>query len=1177
MAALPPPLNTVYNAMILCGVDDNANFNGETAAQRIAAEVFDDDFASCMDKTLPELDDDFKSYSSLTAQNGQIRLNPGVKKRIKAFIQWSRDQIRVGMDPATMVFPPDNTTELIRRMKTHEAYKKKASTISDAAKPSQFTSKTKWEDWNPVFKNFLRSIPGRNGVPLSYVCRADEGPTIMANIEFIDQYVNRAPLQGEAFKTDAAEVNTYIVSFIAGNSTAEAKILGNERMNNGRLDYMSLKNHYEGTGVNAIDIVKADKVLDTLYYAGEKKPHMWWEEFEKQLTLAFNAYDKKERRQVHSNEMKLRILCRKVTVDFLQHTRASINIELTREVSSIRTKRKISQLIAGSCEEPREGNAAMNEADSNADTCCLGANFIPIRMTNRTADVYPYDTSYEPLLNVPIVSGATAWTCPSTRVTYILVLNESLYYGTKLDHTLLNPNQIRHNGVDFWDNPYDKERALSIQVDRGPTISLEFVGIKLQFESKVPTNEELNNCEHIEITSSVLWEPSEVTLGQATSKRVTNEKRTVKKVGTLYNADHPYSHSTSDSFTYADPASIDSIIHQIEPSMIDIKERIIKNIQTERYEDIPARRTFISNDRHKGVTADNIAELWCIGKKKAEATLEATTQKGTRSAILPINRSNRNDRVYNLRRLDAKFATDTLYSEVKSLHDMKCAQIYSNKVGFAVCYPMTAASGQLIGQSLKDFAHDFGIPNHLTFDGAQAQVGKGTLFMKTVKQYDIKYHVSAPRRPNENPAEGSIRQLKMRWYRVMMKKKVPKRIWDYGMIWVTETGNLSVSSSRYANGRTPIEYITGETPDISEYLDFGFYDWVVYRANAGLGELSIGRWLGVSHKVGQLMSYWILTIAGRVISATTVQRLTYNEQGTDEWKDRMAEFDNRIKANLDPEVELEHRHDEEVPQWNRLSMDESDADFAEEFQKVISDESIREIDEDYSADTFDDYLSMVVGLPRGDDNALHQAKVKERVKDEDGIPIGKRNNNPLMDSRMYEVEFLDGSIEILTANIIAENLLAQVDSEGHRQLLLKEIIDHRTDGTELKKENGYFKTPQGTRRKKRTTRGWELCLEWKDGSQTWVAMKDVKNASPIELAEYAIRNGLKDEPAFAWWIGHEMRKRNHIIAKLKSKYWQRTHKYGIRVPKSVQEAYRIDEEEGNTLWRDTIEEEMKKI
>jgi hypothetical protein len=475
-------------------------------------------------------------------------------------------------------------------------------------------------------------------------------------------------------------------------------------------------------------------------------------------------------------------------------------------------------------------------------------------MTQRTADVYPYNSSYEPLLNVPIVTGATAWTCPSTRTTYILLFNEALYYGNKLDHTLLNPNQVRHNGIDFWDNPYDKDKELSIQVDRGPTIPLEYVGTKLQFESRVPTRQELENCEHIEMTSDKLWEPGEVKLGQTKSKR-SNMRTTIKRISTTFNAEHPYSHSRSENYHYSDPSSIDSIIHQIEPSMIDIRERVIQKIELDTFDDIPARRTFISSDRHRKVTADGIAEMWCIGTKRAEATLEATTQKGTRSAILPISRRYRADRVYSLKRLNAKFATDTLYSEVKSLHQMNCAQIYSNKVGFAVCYPMTAATGQLIGQSLKDFSHDFGVPEHLTFDGAQAQVGKDTLFMKTVRQFDIKYHVSAPRRPNENPAEGSIRQLKMRWYRVMMKKKVPKRLWDYGMIWVTETGNLSVSSSRYANGRTAIEYITGETPDISEYLDFGFYDWVVYRANAGLGELSLGRWLGVSHKVGQLMLY----------------------------------------------------------------------------------------------------------------------------------------------------------------------------------------------------------------------------------------------------------------------------------------------------------------------------------
>ena len=77
----------------------------------------------------------------------------------------------------------------------------------------------------------------------------------------------------------------------------------------------------------------------------------------------------------------------------------------------------------------------------------------------------------------------------------------------------------------------------------------------------------------------------------------------------------------------------------------------------------------------------------------------------------------------------------------------------------------------------------------------------------------------------------------MRWYRIMTKNNVPKRLWNFGYIWVYENGNLSVSSSRYANGRTPMEIITGETPDISEYTDFSFYDWVTFKQNAGLGEI----------------------------------------------------------------------------------------------------------------------------------------------------------------------------------------------------------------------------------------------------------------------------------------------------------------------------------------------------
>ena len=75
-------------------------------------------------------------------------------------------------------------------------------------------------------------------------------------------------------------------------------------------------------------------------------------------------------------------------------------------------------------------------------------------------------------------------------------------------------------------------------------------------------------------------------------------------------------------------------------------------------------------------------------------------------------------------------------------------------------------------------------------------------------------------------------------------------------------------------GCTPIESVTGETVDISEYLDFVFYERVWYHENVGLGERLHDIWLGVSHRIGRLMSYYILTQKGSVISRNTVQRVT---------------------------------------------------------------------------------------------------------------------------------------------------------------------------------------------------------------------------------------------------------------------------------------------------------------
>jgi hypothetical protein len=79
-----------------------------------------------------------------------------------------------------------------------------------------------------------------------------------------------------------------------------------------------------------MDIREAGKVLKSLFYIGEKPPHMWWAEFEKRLTRAFNAYVKRESRIVHSDSMKVHMLLAKIKADFLKAAKAQLEIELSR-------------------------------------------------------------------------------------------------------------------------------------------------------------------------------------------------------------------------------------------------------------------------------------------------------------------------------------------------------------------------------------------------------------------------------------------------------------------------------------------------------------------------------------------------------------------------------------------------------------------------------------------------------------------------------------------------------------------------------------------------------------------------------------------------------------------------------------------------------------------------------
>ena len=112
---------------------------------------------------------------------------------------------------------------------------------------------------------------------------------------------------------------------------------------------------------------------------------------------------------------------------------------------------------------------------------------------------------------------------------------------------------------------------------------------------------------------------------------------------------------------------------------------------------------------------------------------------------------------------------------------------------------------------------------------------------------------------------------------------------------------------------------------------------------------------------------------------------------------------------------------------------------------------------------------------------------------------------------------------------------------------------------------------------RKTTCGWKFLVLWKDGSETWVPLRDMKEVHPIEVAEYAKSRRINKEPAFAWWLPYNLCKRDIIISEINTQIQKTTHKYGIEIPRNVRHARKLDQSNGNDFWVKAIEKEMTNV
>ena len=143
-----------------------------------------------------------------------------------------------------------------------------------------------------------------------------------------------------------------------------------------------------------------------------------------------------------------------------------------------------------------------------ADTSCAGENWVALEYTGDTCDVFPYQEDYGAIKNIQVVTCATM-VQGEDGTDILLIGHEMLYFGNELNHSLLNQNQIqdhiRHFRRYIQDNFTREDEVFGIKT-RDTFIPFYLEGSSISFDSHHPSNYEIENLPHVEITSMEKWD-----------------------------------------------------------------------------------------------------------------------------------------------------------------------------------------------------------------------------------------------------------------------------------------------------------------------------------------------------------------------------------------------------------------------------------------------------------------------------------------------------------------------------------------------------------------------------------------------------------------------------------------------------------------------------------------------
>lgn len=742
------------------------------------------------------------------------------------------------------------------------------------------------------------------------------------------------------------------------------------------------------------------------------------------------------------------------------------------------------------------------------------------------------------------------------------------------------------NMVDWEGNMIEAKHRTRILMEDIPDVdtddmvisALESMRIDSTFENLEPIGMDEDYAECVGAaaetdTVHVVLSEVDANLNQVSLSEKLQERLKASEYAISVGATHAMPELTSFLFDDDDPGGYDSNDVSISEAVGFDDEELMEYFQV----------SATTASRPKGVSAEHLSKVWRIDLDAAKKTLDVTTQLLKTGDHTSRNYST-NDRMLRYNRINQHFFMDTFFASknagktkkgFKSTRGYTMMQLFVTDKGFVYVVPMRKKSE--VYMAMKQFAKEIGAPEAFICDKSGEQTSKEV--KEFVTKIGSSLRILEEGTPWANRAELYIGLMKAGVRKDMKVSGCPLVFWDYCAERRARINNMTARNLFQLEGRNAHFATFGTEGDISNLCRFDWYEWVIYReqtANFPEGTEALGRVLGPAKGEGNEMAQWILKPNGKVVPRRTVRPLEPDEWNSETEKRKRKIFDELIekrwgtcwKAPDDSAYDSEDSPDQEFETY------EDDDETAREMPEIDDPIDVNGVPINQQP-AYDRLIRTELLMPQGD--RMVEAKVIGRTVGPDGRTVGRYNDNPILNTCVYDIEFPDGDVKEYSANVIAENLLSQVDLDGFHVRKFECILEYRFDDTAVLKKDMQAIDKDGRKRLRQTTRGWKLLVKFQDGSTEWFDLKDLKEAYPVELAEYAKAERINDQPAFAWWVPYTLRKRERIVAAFKSRVRKATHKYGIEIPRDIEHAYALDKTNGNTFWRDAIKKEMVEL